>query len=543
MNAQAPSYKNLSIALIGFGVTGKACAKYLLSKGAILSVFDKSFDGSDIKLDDAFKTQVSEQIKNLTFLPLHEESSLITYDKVVVSPGVNLQQAFLREYFLLTQRRDFIERRVSEPLDGLLNDLPNDQKNDKCASAKELLGDIELFAREINYQNTLPNRQTDIIAVTGSNGKSTVVQMIYEAFNNAGIKTGLGGNIGTSALSLLDDDYQVIVLELSSFQLETIYSLSPKIACLLNLSSDHLDRHGTLKAYQIAKQRIYLGAEVAIYNRDDDQTIPLVSTKFGLSVGKVGKERKVNAGKGDFYHTSKGIYRTAAKAEQTKNDCLIFDLQKIAGRPYNQVENRAGNNISNLKSISESQLYNMQFVFACAEIYSLNFDSIAHSLSQFAGLPHRFQVIKNSQRTIWINDSKATNPGACVAAIDSLRQHVNYIVLIAGGDAKGADLSQVEQSIRTHVDYLIVIGKDGKLFAPFAKSYEQVNSIEDAVNIAYEHVSQVLANEANHPATNTANKNKLGILLSPACASIDMFANYAQRGDLFTNAVLSKVAA
>ena len=259
MNAQAPSYKNLSIALIGFGVTGKACAKYLLSKGAILSVFDKSFDGSDIKLDDAFKTQVSEQIKNLTFLPLHEESSLITYDKVVVSPGVNLQQAFLREYFLLTQRRDFIERRVSEPLDGLLNDLPNDQKNDKCASAKELLGDIELFAREINYQNTLPNRQTDIIAVTGSNGKSTVVQMIYEAFNNAGIKTGLGGNIGTSALSLLDDDYQVIVLELSSFQLETIYSLSPKIACLLNLSSDHLDRHGTLKAYQIAKQRIIWG--------------------------------------------------------------------------------------------------------------------------------------------------------------------------------------------------------------------------------------------------------------------------------------------
>lgn len=458
------SYENKSIALIGYGVTGKACAEFLLAQGANVSVFDKSFDSyhaSPTKLD---------------FYPLDDTVDLTHFDTVVVSPGVNLQQAFIQNF-----------------------------QTSGHSNNKQVIGDIELFARELAKQNKrklTSQAPTKVIAVTGSNGKSTVVDMLTKALKNTGLRVGLGGNFGTSALSLLSQDYDLIVLELSSFQLESTYSLCPDIACILNISADHLDRHGNIKNYTAIKHRIFQNASHTIANRDDELTHPLAS----LSAYSVGLDAPKDFQNGRrFYQTSAGIYC---------NDKLMLDIAKI-------------------KSSSQFQLMNMQVVLACADILNVSLPPVIEALIVYKGLPHRFEVIHKTPNTVWINDSKATNPGACLAAIESARHQFEHIILIAGGDAKGADASVLKHVMKQHVDLLLLIGKDAALFTHFNIPFKYANSIEDAVTLASIYI---------HELTNRQSKQQkdiapsIAVLLSPACASIDMFKNYQERGDLFSKA-------
>jgi UDP-N-acetylmuramoylalanine--D-glutamate ligase len=505
------SYTNQSIALIGYGVTGKACVNFLLKKKAKLSVFDASFD-DDVDLNKAACSQLS-------FYKLKQDLDLSEFDQVVVSPGVNLKQPFIQRYMR--------------------------QKGD----SNSVLGDIELFARELKVKNmTLSHDQKPIrvIAVTGSNGKSTVVDMLTKALIKLGLNAVLGGNFGTSALSLIAEDgannckdanYQddnnkatqhidFIVLELSSFQLESTFSLRPDIACILNVTSDHLDRHGDMAQYTQAKRQIYVNAHHTVYNRDDKATYPL-QLNNAISVGM---REDNNSPLNSFYQTERGIY----KADKLVLDVKYFPL------------------------VNQFQMLNMQVVLACAEILNMDVALVLQSLCEYKGLPHRFEIIHQDAISLWINDSKATNPGACCAAVESLSKQVDFIILIAGGDAKGADIQMLGDVISTHVDRLILMGKDAHLFTQFGIPFTHAVSIEEAVEIAsgytQEHVQNCAKNrasidagqpinDASVKASGNVNTPYIGVLLSPACASIDMFANYQERGQLFCQAVNAQVAA
>jgi len=480
------SYENQSIALIGYGVTGKASAKFLLNKGAIVSVFDKSFVGENtdaaalhLKNKDAGKHNYDHK---LSFHHLSETVDLTRFDTLVVSPGVNLQQGFIQRYLV-----------------------------NKPENRAKVIGDIELFARELAIQNEAKSdshKTIKVVAVTGSNGKSTVVDMLYKSLTHSGLKVALGGNFGTCALSLLSELVDVIILELSSFQLESTFSLRPDIACILNVTSDHLDRHGDIRTYAEIKHRIFVNAKHIIFNRDDTLSYPNdLSCSYSIGVNAPLEANPEQY----LYQTHEGIFL---------NHGLLVSLDKL--------------NIS-----SQFQLLNMQAVLACAYILKAKMAAVIESLGAYKGLPHRFEITYQSNNATWINDSKATNPGACLAAIESASRQFDHIVLIAGGDAKGADASILSTAIQNHVDHMLLIGKDAALFTQFNVPYEYVNSLEDAVVRANEFIQSTL--HTKDKVTDSI-KTNIAVLLSPACASIDMFNNYQQRGDIFSQAVHKQVA-
>ena len=475
ISAHAHSYENQSIALIGYGVTGKACLEFLLEKKANVCVFDKAF------------TEHKTSSPNLHFYPLDDSVVLAQFDTVVVSPGVNLAQAFIKTFL--------------------------DNGNSK---SKQVLGDIELFAREFEIQNKsrlLAQKPTKIIAVTGSNGKSTVVDMLAKSLAQCGFRVALGGNFGTSALSFLSQDYDFIVLELSSFQLEASYSLRPDIACILNVSADHLDRHGNLHTYTAIKHRIFQNASATIFNRDDELTKPSdISDAYSFGLNRPRHLQDDHC----FYQTNEGIYL---------ENKLLLDSAK-------------------LNNSSQFQLLNMQVVIACAIILNIELAPVIDTLLAYTGLPHRFQVIHKTANITWINDSKATNPGACLAAIESASRQFSRIVLIAGGDAKGADTNVLKETIQKNIDMMILIGKDAALFTHFDVPYKHASSLEEAVCLANEYLRFVSSQQSSHnQPTKDSSKFSSAVLLSPACASLDMFNNYQERGDIFSKAVHQQVAA
>ena len=448
MNVQeSHQYCNQHIALIGYGVTGKACADYLLAKGANLAIFDKA---------DLSK-QLSENHQQASTHKLHEQSDLNAFDQVVVSPGVNLCQAFIQKF---------------------------------KATGKSVIGDIELFAVE----NTCP-----VIAVTGSNGKSTVVDMLSKAIAAAGFKVGLGGNFGRSALTLLDQGFDYIVLELSSFQLESTHSLQPKIACVLNVSPDHIDRHGSMQAYTDAKLSIYNKAEHVIYNRDDEKTFPPKYTNQTQASFGLQQIHSESATAPSLFQNAEGIWI---------NTNLLLNAAKI-------------------DNVNQHQLLNMQVVLACAMHLQLPLQTVVKSLSAYTGLAHRFERVLLEQGVEWINDSKATNPGACIAALESLVSKNKAIILIAGGDSKGADLSELTSFINQHVSLLILMVKDKHLFTHTGVDFKLANNISQCVEFAQTAAYDLKLSEGRDVA----------VLLSPACASIDMFDNYQHRGNEFAQAV------
>ena len=511
---QPNDYRNKAIAIIGYGVSGKSCVEYLLGKGAILTVFDTSFSDDVAAVDDARD--------NLTFRSITPSLDLADFQLVVVSPGVDLKQAFLQRY----QQRN-----------------PHQQ----C-----IVGDIELFARELNAQNNNASsvqQKTRVIAVTGSNGKSTVVDMITKAFLKQGLKAVLGGNFGTSALSLLQTNnsakpqsIDIIVLELSSFQLESTYSLCADVACILNVSEDHLDRHGSIENYCNAKQRIYLQAAKLIYNFNDPQTYPVLANAAQfcaspanriLSFGRCVNETPNSTCVANYNHD------IDTQSTQSINDSVY---QAGTGIYF---ENQLLLDIAEFASLNHIQLLNIQAVLACCKALDMNMPWVVASLHEYKGLAHRFELVHHNTSIIWINDSKATNPGACIAAIESLSKQVDSIVLIAGGDAKGCDMKILTPFIHRHVNQLILIGKDARLFTQFDTPFVIANSMKNAVELAFD-VAHKLANQHPHnhnPEQTTQIKPHVGVLLSPACASIDMFSNYKQRGEHFCHEVLKQVGA
>ena len=355
-----------------------------------------------------------------------------------------------------------------------------------AARGVKLSGDIDLFAREA---------RAPIIAITGSNAKSTVTTLVGEMAQAAGRKVAVGGNLGTPALDLLNDDVELYVLELSSFQLETTAQLNAEVATCLNVSEDHMDRYAGLPAYHQAKHRIFRGARQVVINRDDRLSRPLLGDdvpvwSFGL-------------GKPDF----KGF----GLVEESGETHLAFQFEALM--PARELRMRGAHNQSNALA-----------ALALGHAAGLPFEPMLDTLRRFGGLPHRCQWVGEHGGVNYYDDSKATNVGAALAAIGGLGADIaGKLVLIAGGDGKGADFSALHAPVARYCREVILLGRDAGLLANVldgAAPVHRVQSLEQAVQRA------ALSAQPGD-----------AVLLSPACASLDMFKNFEERGLLFAAAV------
>ncbi len=350
----------------------------------------------------------------------------------------------------------------------------------------EIVGDIELFAREA---------AAPIIVITGSNGKSTVTTLLGVMAKQAGIHAVMGGNLGEPALDLLDDRVELYILELSSFQLETTESLYAVASVVLNISPDHLDRYDDIEAYAATKSKIYRGAEMGVINRDD----PMVCAMSGVATDEIGFTLMEPTGSDyGLRHDEAGIW--LSKGEEKL--MLTADM-KLPGS-----HNHA----------------NALAALALGEAISLPLPGMLEVLRHFAGLPHRTQFVAQVNGVDWYNDSKGTNTGATISALRGLdRQDLSRTVLIAGGVAKGADFTELRSAVSETAKAVVLMGEAAELLeeslSGCVPTYRAA-SMDEAVKVAAE-----LAKPSDR------------VLLSPACASFDMFANYQQRGDLFIAAV------
>ena len=354
------------------------------------------------------------------------------------------------------------------------------------AQGVKISGDIDLFAR---------HAKAPIIAITGSNAKSTVTTLVGEMAKAAGKKVAVGGNLGTPALELLADDVELYVLELSSFQLETTEQLNAEVATCLNISEDHMDRYADLSAYHLAKHRIFRGARQVVINADDALSRPLIGEQvpcwtFGL-------------GKPDF--------KRFGLLEQDGAKHLGFQFDALL--PVSALKVRGAHNQANALA-----------ALALGHAVGLPMAAMLLALQAFTGLDHRCQWQRELNGVSYYDDSKATNVGASLAAINGLGADISgKLLLIAGGDGKGADFASMQQPVKRFCRAVILLGRDAdRLAQALADTVPQirVQSLEEAVQQAAQ-----LAQPGD------------AVLLSPACASLDMFKNFEQRGQVFAQAV------
>lgn len=360
-----------------------------------------------------------------------------------------------------------------------------------AARGVKLSGDIDLFAR---------HAKAPIVAITGSNAKSTVTTLVGAMAAAAGRKVAVGGNLGTPALDLLRDDVELYVLELSSFQLETTERLNAEVATCLNVSDDHMDRYDGIEAYHLAKHRIFRGARQVVVNRQDPLSRPLIADQvpcwsFGLD-------------KPDF--------RSFGLIEDNGEKFLAFQFAKLMS--VRELKVRGAHNQANALA-----------ALALGHAVGLPVAPMLEVLHDFTGLPHRCQWVRERRGVTWYDDSKATNVGAALAAIDGLGVEIDgKLLLIAGGDGKGADFAPLRASVARYCRAVVLLGRDAGLIAAALQDDDgqpvvpltRVDSLEDAVRRCAE-----LAQAGDV------------VLLSPACASLDMFKNFEQRGRRFANAV------
>jgi len=361
-----------------------------------------------------------------------------------------------------------------------------------------VISDIELFARSAS---------APIIAITGSNGKSTVTTLVGEMCAAAGKKVGVGGNLGTPALELLDEQSELYVLELSSFQLESVYGLNAEVATVLNVSPDHMDRYRSLLDYHQAKHRIFGGARQVVVNRADKLSVPLVSEK--VKQWSFGIDRPDFGGFG--------------LVEQDGEPWLAYQFDRLM--PESDLGIKGRHNTSNALA-----------ALAIGSAVALPMDGMLSVLREFRGLSHRCQTVTELNGVTYINDSKATNVGATLAAIQGLSgerglsgnddKTDSKIILIAGGQAKGQDFLPLAQALAGSVKRLVLLGEDAKIIGD---AVEGVKSLVDTVYAA----DLTEAVKLSHEIAQTGDI----VLLSPACASFDMFSGFAERGEQFVNEV------
>lgn len=430
--------------IVGLGITGLSVARYLLARGESFAVLDSR---AHPPKRDAL-AQLAPQIP--VYTGPFEVSRLIQARRLVVSPGIPLSEAALQAAH---------------------------------AAGVELLSDMELFAREV---------QAPYVAITGSNGKSTVTTLVGEMAKACGLSVGVGGNLGEAALDLLiPPPRDLYVLELSSFQLERVQSLTPQAATVLNVSEDHLDHHGSLAAYIAAKARIFAQAHTAVYNRDDPITAAMPGGGQRISIGVQAPANVHDYGLREQHGTL-----------------------WLAQGPQNLIP------VTQLTLKGQHNMINALAALALGEAVGLAQAPMLDCLRSFPGLAHRCQWVGQHHGVDWYNDSKATNLGATLAALNGLPAPM---VLIAGGQGKGQDFSPLAAAVKGRVRAVVLMGEDAEQLARVVRDVVptfRVADMAEAVQIAHQQAQ---------PGDS--------VLLAPACASLDMFANYAHRGEVFTQQV------
>lgn len=440
--------------VVGLGKTGISVVRHLRALGeAVIAV-----DSRDIPPGlDILKTEFSDVEYHTGKF---NASLFVNAHRIIVSPGVALAEPAL------------VEARSNNV---------------------EIIGDIDLFAHEV---------MAPVVGITGSNGKSTVTTLLTMMAVKAGLRAVASGNIGTPVLDSLDDDVDLYVLELSSFQLETLQFMRMKAAVVLNISADHLDRYSDIAAYATSKQAIYANADVQVVNRDDT----LASQTGGATVFPAA--RKIGFTLGEPGENEFGLC-----AMENGEQALCFGNKPLLA--VDQLKIRGVHNLQNaLASLAMGHAIGLPMV------------AMLEALREFNGLPHRTQLVAEANGVSWINDSKATNVGAAIAAMEGLPgKHV----LIAGGEAKGADFSELAEVIAKHCRAVVLIGKDAEKIRqviPESVPVENAADMQAAVTAA-----GLLA----RPGDN--------VLLAPACASFDMFDNFEHRGNVFIQSVENLVSA
>jgi UDP-N-acetylmuramoylalanine--D-glutamate ligase len=428
--------------VVGLGKTGLSVVRYLRGLGETVIVVDSRDIPPGLNV---FKSDYADVE---LYTGQFDASLFVNARRIIVSPGVALAEPALVE-----ARKNNIE----------------------------IIGDIDLFAHEV---------KAPVVGITGSNGKSTVTTLLAMMASQAGLNSIASGNIGTPVLDSLDDAVDLYVLELSSFQLETLHSLPMKAAVVLNISADHLDRYENISAYAMSKQVIYDNAEVLVLNKDD-----ALASKINNAVGSQVRFTLDVPEEGEFGLCDAG------------SQYLCFGQKKLIA-------------IDELKIKGRHNLQNALAALAMGYATGLSIENMLDALKQFKGLPHRTQFVAQINDVNWINDSKATNVGATIAALVGLSgKHV----LIAGGIAKDADFSELKDVIKQHCRAVILLGKD-------AEKIQSVMAEEMVVKRVVDMNAAVVAAESlAQPGDN--------VLLAPACASFDMFENFEHRGDVFIRAV------
>jgi len=436
------------ILVVGLGKTGLSVLRYLDQQDVELAVTDTRAQPSGLAGFEPYVSRVA------AFLDGFDQQAFTSADEIIVSPGVSLAEP------LLVQARE----------DGI-----------------PIVGDIELFVR---------TAQAPIVAVTGSNGKSTVTSMLAVMGRQAGLQILAGGNLGTPALDLLSEPVpDFYVLELSSFQLESTPSLNACASVVLNISADHMDRYSSLEDYADIKERVYLGDGVQVINDDDARVVAMAA--------------RTRAGRNQLHFTL-----------ATPPDKNIFGLLNSAGEEWLAQGQQALMPVSELRVCGHHNVANALAALALGTAVGFPEQSMLQALRDFPGLPHRSQYVATMNQVDWYNDSKGTNPGATQAAIEGMS---GQVILIAGGEGKGADFNSLKKVVDEKVRAAVLIGRDAALLADSLQSITKIVFAENMKQAVMAAMEQAVPEDV--------------VLLSPACASFDMYQDYQQRGDDFADCV------
>ncbi len=475
----------------GLGVTGQACVRFLLQKQATVKAFDAR--------------------ANFT-LVTDPDSDLDTDMQAFMAEKVTCT-ALSEDYF------DGVDTLVLSP--GLALDIEQVALAQKCGV--EVIGDVELFAR-LNASTSDATPAKRVVGITGSNGKTTVTLLVNHLLKSCGVKSIEAGNVGRPVLEALQSDADVVVMELSSFQLETTSSLVLEAATVLNISDDHLDRHGTLEAYIDAKHRIFDNAKSAVVWRDGEFVAPyeqLITVAKGIAASNAVSDGESNAASNEESLASKNIVEYGLGESTTGFAIASFDGDDSARDDEQSLYiTFKDEKLIALSDIHLAGMHNVLNIMAalgiCLQLGVSPALAVKH-LHSFKAAPHRCVEIARVNDIRYIDDSKATNIGATVAALEGLAPTIQgKLILIAGGDAKGADIASLSPYLTKYVSHVFALGKDAHLFEKSFAHTTRVATMKDAVKAA----------------TRLAAPGDV-VLLSPACASLDMFKNYMHRGDVF----------
>lgn len=434
----------------GLGISGVAAVNFLHEQGYRVAV-------TDSRATPPGHDQIPAEVQT-SFGKLDEEL-LLQAEEIIISPGLDPK-------------------------------LPEIQ----AAAAKgiAIVSEIQILRRATDKP---------IVAITGSNAKSTVTTLLGLMVQDAGRKVAVGGNLGRPALDLIKDDPELYVLELSSFQLEATSNLAAEVAVVLNMSEDHLDRHGDMMGYHTAKHRIFQAVKKVVFNRDDSLTRPLVPDatpmqSFGLNAPDMNQFGVLRDDDGTIW-----LARGRERLLQS-SDMYIQGTHNVA---------------------------NALACLALGEAIGLPLDSMLNTLKTFKGLEHRCEFVKELAGVRYYNDSKGTNIGATLAAIDGLGAAIEAkggkVAIILGGQGKGQDFTALRDSLSKYAKVAVLIGEDRPL-------------IEAAISGTAELLPAATLKEAVEICRQHAQANDV-VLLSPACASFDMFKGYSERGHQFVDCVNS----